>query len=62
MWQVKAGIKDHQSNAGGRVKSTPPRRAAPAKAHNIHWLQVALGYEGLEAEASFYKAREVRPC
>ena len=22
MWQVKAGIKDHKSNAGGRVKST----------------------------------------
>ena len=22
MLQVKAGIKDHQSNAGGRVKST----------------------------------------
>ena len=40
---------------------TPPRRAAPAKADIVHWLQVAPGYrlsvEFVCAEASIYKTQ-----
>ena len=60
----KATAKDNKSTCGGRVKSTPPRRAAPAKADIVHWHQVAPGYQWnlFVPKRAFVKHSVGKPC